>query len=67
MTLVNLEAQSNTMQVLFEEFWNEDWFAGGFLWKWFHDNNGAGGEADNQFTPQNKPAEGIIKSQYSKY
>jgi hypothetical protein len=67
MTVVNLEAQSNTMQVLFEEFWNEDWFAGGFLWKWFHDYNGAGGEADNQFTPQNKPAEAIIKSQYFKY
>ena len=67
MTGVNLEAQSNTMQVLFEEFWNEDWFAGGFLWKWFHDYNGAGGEADSQFTPQNKPAEAIVKSQYSKY
>ncbi len=67
MTVVNLEAQSNTLQVLFEEFWNEDWFAGGFLWKWFHDYNGVGGETDNQFTPQNKPAEAIIKSQYSKF
>jgi len=67
MTVVNLEAQSNTLQVLFEEFWNEDWFAGGFLWKWFHDYTRAGGEADSQFTPQNKPAEIIIKSQYYKY
>ena len=52
MSVVNLEAQSNTMQVLFEEFWNEDWFAGGFLWKWFHNYNDAGGENDSQFTPQ---------------
>ncbi|MFD0834260.1 glycoside hydrolase [Mariniflexile aquimaris] len=67
MTVVNLEAQSNTTKALFEEFWNEDWFAGGFLWKWFHNYTDAGGENDSQFTPQNKPAETIIKSFYSKY
>lgn len=66
MTVVNLEGQSNTTQILFEEFWNEDWFAGGFIWKWFNNYNRAGGEADSQFTPQNKPVEAIIKAQYSK-
>ncbi|HEX9601566.1 MAG TPA: glycoside hydrolase [Mariniflexile sp.] len=65
MNVVNLEAQTNTMQVLFEEFWNEDWFAGGFLWKWFHNHKDAGGENNSRFTPQNKPVENLIKAQYA--
>lgn len=67
MTNVNLEAQSNAMQSLFEEIWNEDWFAGGFLWKWFHDHKNVGGDRDTQFTPQNKPVEKIIREFYGKY
>lgn len=67
MTNVNLNAQSNALKSLFEEIWDEDWFAGGFIWKWFHDHNKAGGEKDSQFTPQNKPAENIIKDYYGKY
>ena len=66
MTHVNLDAQSNAMQSLFEEIWNEDWFAGGFVWKWFHDHKYVGGETDSQFTPQNKPAEKVIREFYAK-
>lgn len=60
----NLDAQVNTTQALFETFWNETWFAGGFIWKWFHDHANSGGLHDNQFTPQNKPAEAVIKLYY---
>lgn len=67
MTVVNFEAQSNAMQSLFEEIWNEDWFAGGFVWKWFHDYEKSGGSLDSQFTPQNKPAEAIIEEFYRNY
>src|SRR5690606_36827146 len=28
---VNLKAQADATQVLFDEFWDEDWFAGGFV------------------------------------
>ena len=63
----NFDAQNNTTQSLFETFWEEDWFAGGFVWKWFHNHERAGGKDNNQFTPQNKPAEAIIKEAYSKY
>ncbi|MEO6346985.1 MAG: glycoside hydrolase, partial [Aquaticitalea sp.] len=62
---VNLESQAMLTQALFEEFWHEDWFAGGFVWKWFHDYDKAGGKDDNRFTPQNKPAEKVIKTFYS--
>jgi len=65
MTEVNLEAQTNTTKALFKTFWNEDWFAGGFIWKWFHDHKNSGGVRNSRFTPQNKPVEQIIKQQYS--
>ncbi|MFK7783030.1 glycoside hydrolase family 113 [Psychroserpens sp.] len=61
---LNFEAQTNATQALFEEFWNEAWFAGGFIWKWFVDYENEGGNKDNQFTPQNKPVETVIQSFY---
>ncbi len=64
MNVVNLEAQTNTTQALFETFWNEDWFAGGFIWKWFHKHEDSGGVKDAFFTPQNKPVEDLLRKQY---
>jgi hypothetical protein len=64
---INLEAQSVLTQSLFDEFWHEDWFAGGFVWKWFHDYEAVGGIENNRFTPQNKPSEETIRAQYAKY
>lgn len=62
---VNLEAQVNATQAIMEEFWKEKWFAGGYVWKWFIHHDRAGGSNDNQFTPQNKPAEAVIGQFYS--
>jgi hypothetical protein len=67
MVAINFEAQSNAMQSLFEEVWSEDWFAGGFVWKWFHAHDKVGGEKDSQFTPQNKPVEEIISKFYNNH
>jgi len=61
---VNMEAQLNATHALFDEFWNEDWFAGGFIWKWHHEYQEVGGENDNQFTPQNKPVEALVRKYY---
>ncbi|SFR39105.1 GTA TIM-barrel-like domain-containing protein [Robiginitalea myxolifaciens] len=61
---VNLEAQANAMTALFQEFWSEPWFAGGFVWKWFIHHPMSGGPDNNRFTPQNKPAEGVIRQFY---
>ncbi len=63
---LNLEGQSHATQAMFNVFWKEDWFAGGFVWKWFHAHDKSGGTKDNQFTPQNKPVESVIRSLYSK-
>ena len=64
---VNLEGQVNAKKAIFESFWDEDWFAGGFVWKWFIQHDKAGGPTDNRFTPQNKPAQEIIKTFYKVY
>ncbi len=62
---VNLKAQENATQAIYNQFWGEDWFAGGFLWKWFHNHKNAGGTDNNRFTPQNKPAEKLIQKLYA--
>ncbi len=64
MTSINMQAQVNATQALFEAVWREDWFAGGYTWKWFVDYDKAGGLNDSQFTPQNKPVEAIYKTYY---
>ena len=61
---VNLQNQVNGLQAIHNQFWKEDWFAGGFIWKWFHVHNRVGGEKDNRFTPQNKPSEAVLKRLY---
>jgi hypothetical protein len=61
---VNLEAQVNATEAIIQEFWSEDWFAGGYVWKWFIDHKQSGGGKDNRFTPQNKPAEETLRQLY---
>jgi hypothetical protein len=55
----NMEIQSNAYEALYRSFWQESWFAGGFLWKW-HLEGHYGGEEDPDFTPQGKHVEQVI-------
>ncbi len=64
-TSFNEEAQSNLLEGLYQAVWQEEWFAGGFLWKWFINHEEVGGATDNQFTPQNKAAETFVKTYYT--
>ena len=66
MNSVNLEAQTNLLEGLYQSIWEEDWFAGGFLWKWFIAHEKVGGIENSQFSPQNKPAQMVVKNYYSK-
>jgi len=63
---VSLLAQVNAYDAIFRTFWNEPWFAGGFLWKWYADDKGQGGTGDRDYTPQNKPVEKLIYQWYKK-
>lgn len=58
---VSEENQVNAYKAVFETIYNEDWFAGGFLWKWFPYEN-SGGPEDDRFTPQNKKAEKTLRN-----
>jgi hypothetical protein len=64
MNVVNLEAQTNLTKALFDEIYNESWYAGGFIWKWYINHDEAGGVDCVRFTPQNKPAEGFIREYF---
>lgn len=64
MHVVNLDAQVNSLEALYQSVWTEDWFAGGFIWKWFIYHDKVGGEDNPMFTPQNKPAEAVIAKYY---
>ncbi len=61
---LNLQLQSRAYQALYESLWDQPWFAGGFLWKWFAHHQNAGGPAHAAWTPQNKPAEQTIRKYY---
>jgi len=62
---LNLEAQSIAFDALYQTLWNEPWFGGGFIWKWYHDYEQSGGENSKDYTPQRKPAEMVIKKWYA--
>lgn len=64
---VNATAQVNALSALYDVFWSETWFAGGFLWKWFDGYRTINPTKDSRFTPQNKPAEDLIKQVYRRY
>jgi hypothetical protein len=64
---VNLQAQVNSYEGLFQAVWNQPWLAGGFLWKWYPEPiHYTGLKANSDYTPQNKPAEKVIRKWYSK-
>ena len=62
---VNLQAQVNCFEAFFQTFWQQEWFAGGFIWKW-HAEPSRGGTNNNDYTPQNKPVEATIKKWHEK-
>lgn len=63
---LNHNLQARALKVIYEEFWTQNWFAGGYLWKW-HQYENSGGLDNDRFTPQNKPAEKTVKEYYYKF
>jgi hypothetical protein len=66
-TEVNLVAQANAYRSVFDTFWAEEWFAGGFSWVWRLGNDEAENYDNPYYTPQNKPAENIISTNYLRW
>jgi len=65
-TKINEIAQANALDALFQSFFQEDYWAGGFLWKWFPNGEGHEGYPAKDYTPQGKLAETILKKWYGK-
>ncbi|MBI3520372.1 MAG: hypothetical protein HY062_13600 [Bacteroidetes bacterium] len=62
---INLLAQVNAYTAFYHSVWNEDFLAGGFIWKWYNNNEGNNDKFNSDYTPQQKPANEIIKKWYS--
>lgn len=63
---INEKAQANAYNSLLKTFWNEDWWGGGFLWKWFPAGMGHEGYPERDYTPQGKLSEDTIREWYGK-
>ena len=58
-------AQKNLLQAQYELVWNQDWFAGGFLWK--HHIETGRGNFEKRFTTQGKVAAQTVAQAYGSY
>jgi hypothetical protein len=61
---VSLELQVNLYTALLESFWDKPWFYGVYWWYW-GTNPRMGGPLNRSFTPQNKPAQEVVKEWYT--
>jgi len=57
---LDIQAQTNAYQAVYDVIFPQDWFGGIFFWAW-GTNPKEGGPNDNGFTPHNKPSEGIVR------
>lgn len=63
---INAQAQANAIQALLETFWDEPYWHGGFLWKWFPNMAGGEGYNERDYTPQGKIGHDVLKRCYGK-
>ncbi|AWG23332.1 hypothetical protein FFWV33_18245 [Flavobacterium faecale] len=59
---INNEAQANAFEALFNSVNHQDWYDGGFTWKWYADDYHKNKTID--YTPQDKPAKAVIAKWY---
>lgn len=63
----NPEMQAMALAALLDYFTAQAWWKGGFVWKWFPDHVNAGGKNHTGFSPQNKLAEDVLRTYFTKY
>lgn len=64
---VNEKAQAVLLRGLTESVWDKHWFAGGFLWKWFHQPEEYKDWQENRFSVHGKEAEAVVRGWYARY
>ncbi len=63
---INEQAQANAIHALLETFWDEPYWYGGFIWKWFPNMRGGEGYNAKDYTPQKKMGHTVLKEWYGK-
>lgn len=63
---INEEAQAILLKGLMQSLWEQPWFSGGFLWKWFHDPKKYAERQKNRFSVYGKKSEDVIRQTYLK-
>jgi hypothetical protein len=61
--LIDLQEQAECYEVAFQALWGKNWFYGFYWWYW-QTNPNAGGSNNSDYTPQNKPAQGVLTHWY---
>ena len=62
---INQQAQSNAYEALLLTYWDNPWWAGGFIWKVFPHMKGHEGYPEKDYTPQGKIAQHTIARYYA--
>jgi len=62
--LIDLQEQAECYEAAFQALWRKSWFYGFYWWYW-QTNPDAGGSDNSDYTPQNKPAQGVLTHWYS--
>lgn len=65
--IYNSAEQAKALKALLDYFIPKSWWKGGFVWKWFPDHINAGGKNHTGFSPQNKPAQKVLQTYFTKY
>jgi hypothetical protein len=60
----NEKAQANCYQALWQHCLKQDWFCGGFVWKWFPPEGSETSQAFERFSPQNRQASEVLSRIY---
>ncbi len=63
-TAAGLNTQAKCYEAFFQTVWQQDWFAGTYIWKWFPKLDGTSQRLGRGFTPQHKPAEAVLQQWY---
>ncbi len=62
---IDLQEQARYYEAAFRMFWGKSWFYGFYWWAW-GPKRGRFGDDDTGYSPQGKPAEGILTEWYAK-
>lgn len=60
------QTQQLAFEALFQEVWNQEWFAGVYIWEWNTRSEATNAATNLNFSPRFKPAENVIAKWFGK-